>query len=153
MELMNTEFAFDTLRSSVDIPRELGDSPVMEKKSPVRRALVVDDEALIRWSLNETLSDGGFDVQEAGTASAALDAVDGANGSFDLVLLDVRLPDSNDLNLLATLRRTMPDTPIVLMTAFGTPEVVQRALELGAIRVMDKPFEMSEIARLIEQTR
>lgn len=56
-------------------------------------------------------------------------------------MLDYRLPDSNDLTLLATIRRLSPESTVILMTAFGTPEVTDRALKLGAVQVVRKPFD------------
>jgi DNA-binding NtrC family response regulator len=112
---------------------------------------VVDDERLIRWSLSEALSDLGCVVEEAATAAAALERVSQAIRPFDVVLLDFRLPDSNTLGLLARLRQLMPFARIVLITAFTTPDIVQAALDLGAFRVMAKPFEIAEITQLVEQ--
>jgi len=66
-------------------------------------------------------------------------------------LLDFRLPDSEDLSLLASLRTASPGTRIILMTAYGSPEVVRGALELGAFRVVSKPFEMQDVARLVAE--
>ena len=115
------------------------------------RILIVDDEALIRWSLLETLSGCGHLVVEAGDAVEALQAMTGATVPFDVVLLDFRLPDSNDLALLSRLRRLAPATRIILMTAYGTPEILQAALDLGAYRVISKPFDMSDLAPLVAQ--
>ena len=124
----------------------------MEKKeaSPLR-VLVVDDEALIRWSLVETLSEAGFEVIAAADAHGALQSVVSAPAPFDVALLDFRLPDSSDLTLLSRLRRLSPTTRIILMTAFGTPEVLQGALDLGAYRVINKPFEMHAVSPLVTQ--
>ena len=119
------------------------------KKSPPVRVLVVDDEPLIRWSLVETLADRGCDVAEAGTGQTALEAVSGTRVPFDVVLLDLRLPDSKDLVLLSQIRLLAPDARVILMTAFGTTEVKHGALELGAYRVVSKPFELSELAELV----
>jgi len=123
----------------------------MTRKSPAAHVLVVDDEALIRWSLAETLSDQGYDVTESGDACTARRAVQDAAPAFDVVLLDFRLPDSEDLSLLASLRKASPATRIILMTAFGTPEVVRGALDLGAYRVVSKPFEMQDVANLVAE--
>jgi DNA-binding NtrC family response regulator len=114
------------------------------------RVLIVDDEALIRWALGETLGDQGFAVEEAASRKEALDLIE-RGVSFDVVLLDLRLPDSHDLQLLARVRALMPATPIILMTAYATPETVERALELGAFRVVSKPFEIAEIASLVKR--
>lgn len=91
----------------------------------------------------------GHDVAEAGSASATRQAIADADRTFDVVLLDFRLPDSEDLSLLASIRRTSPTSRVILMTAFGTPELVRGALDLGAYRVVNKPFEMREIADLV----
>jgi DNA-binding NtrC family response regulator len=127
------------------------DFPQTAGKSSVRRVLVVDDEALIRWSLAQTLGDQGFEVEQAPNAAGALDVVAASDARFDVVLLDFRLPDSNDLGLLAELRRLMPHTAIILMTAFSTPEVAQGAIDLGAVSVVGKPFELTDMARLVAQ--
>jgi DNA-binding NtrC family response regulator len=65
------------------------------------------------------------------------------------VLLDFRLPDSNDLTLLANIRRLSPDSPVILMTAHGTPEVIKGALDLGVYQVMNKPFEIHDLEALV----
>jgi len=69
------------------------------------------------------------------------------------VLLDLRLPDCSDLSLLETVRRLVPSTPVVLMTAFGTPEIRERARSLGAAGVLDKPFDVDGLAGLVETLR
>jgi DNA-binding NtrC family response regulator len=114
------------------------------------RILIVDDEPLIRWSLANTLRDFGHEAVEAISGATALLAVAEAEVPFDVMLLDFRLPDSTDLTLLAQLRRLTPSTSTVLMTAYGTPEVIQSALDLGAFRVVGKPFDMAEVPTLIE---
>jgi DNA-binding NtrC family response regulator len=121
------------------------------KNSPALRVLVVDDEPLIRWSMAETLSDCGHTVAEAADAATALAAASEGQKPYDVVLLDFRLPDSNDLTLLEQLRTRMPKAQIIMMTAFGTSELFQQALQLGAHRVISKPFELNEVAELVLQ--
>ena len=123
---------------------------MIAKNSPALRVLVVDDEALIRWSLAESLTDAGHDVTEARDgASAVAEASDGP--AFDAIVLDYRLPDSNDLHLLARIRELQPTAAVVMMTAFGTPEVTSGALKLGAYRVVPKPFDVHDIVNLVAQ--
>jgi DNA-binding NtrC family response regulator len=110
--------------------------------------LVVDDEPLIRWSLSQTLEQSGHAVVEAGDAESTVRVLS-AGDPFDVVLLDYRLPDSNDLNLLATVRRLAPASAVIMMTAFGTPEVMTGAVKLGAYQVISKPFEVHEVAALV----
>ena len=112
------------------------------------RVLVVDDEFLIRWSIAETLGAAGHEVTEAPDAAAALAALE-ETPDPDVVLLDFRLPDSNDLGVLAKIRRLAPASAVVLMTAFGTPEVTAGALQLGACKVLSKPFNMHDLEYIV----
>jgi DNA-binding NtrC family response regulator len=111
--------------------------------------LVVDDEALIRWSLAEVLRRSGHTVIEAASAREATDAVANTSTSIDAVLLDFRLPDSRDLGLLEEVLRRVPRSAVLLMTAHETPELVQGALDRGAYCVLSKPFDMLTIASLV----
>jgi DNA-binding NtrC family response regulator len=130
---------------------ETRDFPRMaEKKPAVARVLIVDDEPLIRWSVAETLEERGYEVVQKGDASGARSAV-WSGDAFDVVLLDYRLPDSDDLSLLALIRRATPLAQVIMMTAFGRPDVVRAALDLGAYSVVGKPFEMQAIADLVAE--
>jgi DNA-binding NtrC family response regulator len=120
----------------------------MDKAARCLRILVVDDEPLIRWSIAETLGAGGHQVTEAEDAQSALRAI-ADDPDRDLVLLDFRLPDSDDLGLLAKIRQLVPDTPVIMMTAFGTPEVTAGALKLGALKVLNKPFNMHDLEDVV----
>ena len=142
-----------SVRIQHGIANEARNSTQMSKKSPTGRVLVVDDEPLIRWSLTETLEQRGYDVVGAGDGRGAILAMGDGSAPFDAVLLDFRLPDSDDLTLLATLKKLAPVAPIILMTAFGTPEITGRALELGAFRVVGKPFAVNDIAALVAQAQ
>jgi len=126
----------------------MGDFSQLLKKSPAGRILVVDDEPLVRWSIAETLRAGGYDVAEAGDADSALRALI-EDAPPDAVLLDLRLPDCSDLHLLETIKLIRPGMPVVLMTAFGTPELVAEARRLGAYAVLDKPFDVTALEPLL----
>jgi DNA-binding NtrC family response regulator len=130
----------------------IGENSRPREKSAPARVLVVDDEALIRWSIAETLRSASFQVLEAGDGHEALDVLRN-DEPVDVILLDYRLPDSNDLTLLAAIRRIAPGAPVIMMTAFGTPEIVRGALELGAVSVISKPFEMGEIISIVTRAR
>lgn len=132
------------------IPVPGGEFPHVRKKSATR-VLVVDDEPLVRWSIAETLRAHGCDIVEASDAHSALVAVFDSSAEPDAVMLDLRLPDNDDLSLLASVRRVLPWVPVILMTAFGTPEVLEEARRLGVFTVLDKPFELEELDVLIER--
>ena len=124
-------------------------SQTSKKSAP--SVLVVDDEALIRWTLAETLADRGYTVTQAGDARMAVAAIERADKPFDVVLLDFRLPDSADLRLLETVRRLTPNSQVILITAHNSPELAQGAAALGAYRVISKPFEVDSLATLVNQ--
>jgi DNA-binding NtrC family response regulator len=111
-------------------------------------ALVIDDEPLIRWALSRALRDRGCDVVEAGDAAAVKATITESELPFDVVLLDLKLPDSDDLGLLSYIRSLVPRARIILMTAFGSDELKLGALALGAARVLDKPFDVKTVAAL-----
>jgi DNA-binding NtrC family response regulator len=121
----------------------------MNENFPALRVLVVEDELLIRWSIAETLSSAGHVVIEAEDGATAVRSLKDSVETVDAVVLDYRLPDSNDLTLLATIRRLSPNSAVIVMTAYGTPEVTKGALDLGAYRVVPKPFEMHDLEPLL----
>jgi two-component system response regulator HydG len=121
----------------------------MVNTSPTPRVLVVDDELLIRWALREVLETKGYLVSEAADAAAARSAMTDGDAIPDAVVLDYRLPDSDDLGLLSAIRQGAPATPVIMMTAYGTADMIKGALDLGAYRVVSKPFEVHELADLV----
>jgi two-component system response regulator AtoC len=125
---------------------------LMTKKS-APSVLVVDDEALIRWSLAEMLGERGYTVTEAGDGRMAVAAIENAEEPFDVVLLDYRLPDSADLRLLEKVRHLAPTSQVIMITAHNSPELAQGATALGAYRVISKPFEVESLAALVKQAQ
>jgi DNA-binding NtrC family response regulator len=121
----------------------------MSGKLPMPAVLVVDDEPLIRWSLSEGLTESGYPVRLAGNAAEARAALAALGQQPLVVVLDLRLPDSVDLTLLAEVRSRYPDAPVVMMSAHGTSEDVKRARELGACRFVEKPFDVTEMVKLV----
>jgi DNA-binding NtrC family response regulator len=106
-----------------------------------RRVLVVEDDALLRWAIVETLARFGHRVVETSDAATTLRALREATEAFDVVLLDSCLPDSNELTLLADIRRWSPTSAVVLML----PDHAQAAHDAhprGVCVVLKKPFDI-----------
>jgi DNA-binding NtrC family response regulator len=110
--------------------------------------LVVDDEQLIRWSLNERLTHEGYKVVEADTAKSALERH--AEG-VDLVILDYKLPDGDGISVLKTIKENDPDTLVILLTAHSSVDMAVDAMKHGAYHYANKPFNLDEIALLVEK--
>src|SRR5262245_17206675 len=145
---MIVPYSFETLNSGGTSGMKARDFPGKLRNSPPT-VLVVDDEALIRWSVVETLGERGYVVREAGDGRMALTALLEASEPYDVVLLDYRLPDSADLRLLQRMRSLAPSSRIIMITAYNSPEVAQEALALGAYSVVSKHFELERLAALL----
>ena len=115
---------------------------------PAPTILVVDDEALIRWSLKDRLTEQGYRVIEADTAAAAIAK---SEEGPDLVLLDYKLPDGDGLQVLKKLKERDPDVLVILLTAFSSIENAVEAMKYGAYHYANKPFNLDEIALLVDQ--
>jgi DNA-binding NtrC family response regulator len=111
--------------------------------------LVADDEKSIRLMLETGLTLNGFRVTSVRTGREALEAV--SSGQFDAVLSDIYMPDGGGLELVDSLRTTVPNLPIVLMTAQGSVEVAVEAVRRGASDFIGKPFDVSAVVDLLRR--
>jgi DNA-binding NtrC family response regulator len=132
---------------------ELRDLSRAQKKSPRVGVLIVDDESLIRWSVAQMLIDDGYVVMEAGDGKQALAVLRDPPESVAVIMLDYRLPDTDGLKLLAAIRGLSPESRVVMMTAYGTAEVVAEAMRLGAVCVVNKPIDMQDVADIVSRAR
>src|SRR5687767_9572979 len=110
--------------------------------------LVVDDEALIRWSLTERLKSEGYEVLEAETGGAALEQLP---EGVDLALLDYKLPDTDGVSVLRKIKEFDPDILVIMLTAFASVETAVEAMKLGAYHFANKPFNLDEIVAVVER--
>jgi CheY-like chemotaxis protein len=108
-----------------------------------RKVLIVDDEVLLVRTLSRAFREEGYSVVAAGSAEEATVAYE-ANAPFDLFLLDNRLPGKSGLDFLEGLG-TLPETRVVLMTAYDTEETHRRSTRLGVDLYLRKPFDLASL--------
>ena len=112
-------------------------------KTTGRRVLVVDDEAVVASSMRRSLNRRGFRVDEAFSGNDALNRI--LNEMYDLVLLDMRMPDSSGLELLPTIKRHRPKLPVVMVTGYASVDTAVEAIQRGASDYLAKPFTPDEL--------
>jgi len=123
-----------------------GTSVELNGKSPESapaHILVADDDGAIRTLLRTFLEEEDYRVTEALTGQEALEGL--RSGNYDLVLLDMRLPGMTGLDVLKQLREKQGDMPVILMTAYGSPNTAIQASSLGAYGYITKPFELDDV--------
>jgi len=111
---------------------------------PIEKVLIVDDEKLVRWSLRQKCEEWGYHVVEAESGTAALKMAH--HESPDLVLLDVRLPDMNGIQVLEQMKHAGDVRAVIMITADPQLEDVKQALKLGAFDFIGKPLNFDELA-------
>lgn len=110
---------------------------------------MVDDEHLIRWSLEQNLKKQGYDVIQAGTGEDALKLI--REESPDLVLLDIQLPGINGLEVLERAKEMDDEVIIIMVSALGVLETAVKAMRSGAYDYINKPFNLDELAITIRK--
>jgi two-component system nitrogen regulation response regulator GlnG len=114
-----------------------------------KRILVVDDEESVRWALRKAMEQAGYGVDLAADGPSGLTAA--GDPAVDLILLDVRLPGQDGLELLREIRKRRPDLPVIMMTAYGTLQVAVEAMKLGAYDYIGKPFDTDEVLLVVQK--
>jgi two-component system response regulator AtoC len=112
-----------------------------------RHILVADDDNAIRQLLKTFLEDSDYTISEATTGQEALDGL--KTGNYDLVLLDMRLPGMTGIDVLKQLREKTGEVPVILITAYGSPNIAIQASSLGAYSYITKPFELDDVLHTI----
>ena len=119
--------------------------PTVGETSPLSTGaiLIIDDEAAIRESLQTLLEMEGYQVETAASAQQGVASI--GERAFDLVLLDLALPDRNGLDLLNELRSYDPQLSVIMITAYGTVENAVRAMQSGAVNFVQKPWDNEKL--------
>ncbi|ACA59211.1 response regulator receiver modulated metal dependent phosphohydrolase [Candidatus Desulforudis audaxviator MP104C] len=112
------------------------------------RILVVDDELGPREALRLILQDH-YEISTAQNGHQALDYL--SKNEFDLVILDIRMPDVNGIDLLAEVKKKVPETEVVMITAYASVDTAASALRLGALDYLIKPFDRKAVMEVVEK--
>ncbi|RFU62348.1 response regulator [Peribacillus glennii] len=110
--------------------------------------LIVDDQFGIRILLNEVLTKEGYNTFQAANGIQALDVVN--KHSPDLVLLDMKIPGMDGIEILKRMKQIDPDIRVIIMTAYGELDIIQKAKDLGAITHFAKPFDIDDIRKAVK---
>lgn len=113
------------------------------------KILVVDDEHLIRWSLEQNLKKQGYEVSTAGSGEDVLRLLQ--EESPDLILLDIQLPGMNGMEVLEKVKELDESVIVIMVTALGVLETAVKAMRLGAYDYINKPFNLDELAIVIRK--
>ncbi|WP_304649571.1 response regulator [Sporosarcina sp. ACRSL] len=109
----------------------------------MKSLLIVDDQAGIRLLLHEVFTKEGFEARLAANGGEALQSV--TEKEPDCVLLDMKMPGINGVEVLKRLKREWPHIPVVMMTAYGEVELMEEATEYGVELFFTKPFNIYEV--------
>jgi DNA-binding NtrC family response regulator len=117
--------------------------PSEANSSPLGSVLIIDDEAAIRESLETLLGLEGYEVESAASGEEGLTRL--GDRSFDLVLLDLALPDRNGIDLLAEIGAHDAQLSVIMITAYGTVENAVKAMQAGAANFVQKPWDNEKL--------
>ena len=114
-----------------------------------RTVMIIDDSLFIRNILCGILAENGYTV--TAEAASGIEAMKNLRTSHpDIILLDIILPDSNGLDLLASIIKTCPTSKVVICSAIGQEQVMKKSLDLGATAFIQKPFTPEKVADVLK---
>jgi DNA-binding response OmpR family regulator len=112
--------------------------------------LIVEDETVMRESLRDWLTDGGYQVETADEGEKALKTI--AEKDFGIVILDLRLPGKDGIEVLKEAKEKRPQLKGIIITAYPSVPTAVEAMKEGAIEYLPKPFDLNELEKVIQQT-
>jgi DNA-binding NtrC family response regulator len=113
------------------------------------KVLVVDDDAIVIKSCTRILESENYAVSTVSGADEALETL--KKDTFELLLVDVKMPKRDGLFLMKEIRKDFPDLPIIVMSGYSTAETVADALRSGATQFISKPFRPDELMKMVHQ--
>ncbi len=113
------------------------------------RVMIIEDDEEMRSLLKDLFEEEGFETDSVSNGVNALEKL--SEDHFDLVITDIRMPGLTGLEILPTIRKLNPETPIIVMTAYGSDDVRRRSLERGATIYLEKPIHLSKLRTVIHE--
>jgi len=113
------------------------------------KILVVDDDPIVLDSCRLVLEAEGFDIASVPSADKALETME--NDDFDLLLVDVKMPEHDGMYLMQEIEKKWPQIPIVVMSGYPTPETIANGMKMGAAKFIPKPFTPDELIEIVRQ--
>lgn len=115
----------------------------------MKRILIIDDEEGMCWALDKLLTQDGYEVV---TATSGRDGMGIFNSSpVDLVLLDIKMAESNGLEILEQIRKTDSKVPVLIMTGYSSMSIALEAMNRGATGYLTKPLKTSNLRETVRQ--
>lgn len=114
-----------------------------------KKLLIVDDQYGIRILLTEVFQNEGFQTFQAANGKEALEIV--AKEKPDLVLLDMKIPGMDGLEILRRIRAQDAEMKVIVMTAYGELNMIEEAMALGAVKYFSKPFDIDEVVDVVKK--
>ncbi len=115
----------------------------------MKKVLVIDDEAIVRTSSKRTLVPEGYEVKLADSGQAGIEILE--SESFDVVLLDLKMPDMGGIEVLKVIMERWPGTKVLIVTGYSTVETAVEALRLGAFNHIEKPFTPDSLLAAVKE--
>jgi len=112
-----------------------------------RKILLVEDEAVVRESVRDWLVEDGYDVECVGTGEEALERI--KEEEFGVVVLDLRLPGVDGLQVFEHVKEVTPETKGIIITAYPSRETQEKAKRMGLLDYLPKPFKVEELEKIV----
>jgi DNA-binding response OmpR family regulator len=114
-----------------------------------RSILIVDDEKNIRLALSMALEKLEIPVETAASGEEAMDKLE--QGSYEIMLLDLRMPGMDGMEVLRRVSQQRPEIKVIIITAYGSIEMAVEAMKLGAVDFLQKPFDAADVRRVVRR--
>ena len=115
----------------------------------MNKILVIDDEPIVRISCERTLAPEGYDVTLTASGKEGLEIME--KETFGLVLLDLKMPDMDGIEVLDNIKGKWPDTKVVMVTGYSTVDTAVQALRFGAFNFIEKPFTPDTLLKAVKE--